>query len=124
MSLASVAASIDAHNRRIVEHQTWGHLAPKPQTIYPGFILFTHGCYGDITVIQSEFEGLDDSPWYYRALHDYVGDFIVPPRQNTTKMAGGIWRFDGTCRMFKNGRIKFSGKIKPMRTSYRFGARR
>jgi hypothetical protein len=123
MSLASAFAEVEAYNRALVEHQTWGHLAPKPKVIYPGYVVFTHGCFGDITVIESEFGELPDSPWFYRALHEYVGDFIVPPRKNEMKMRGGIWRFDGYCKMFKNGRIKFSGKVRPMRIEYRFKGR-
>lgn len=124
MSLAQVLGEIEAHNREIVYQETWGHLAPKVKEVYEGFILFTHGCHGDITVIQWDFKlpdgtELDASPWLYRDMHDFVGDHIMAKDH-----PGGIWRFDGTFKRNKNGTSRWTGKVRPMRVSYRFGGKR
>lgn len=32
------------------------------------------GAYGDLVVIESDFDGLDSSPWLYQDIHDFIGD--------------------------------------------------
>ncbi len=72
---------------------TWGHLAPKKNKKYPGYILFTISAYGDIVPIRAEFKGLDDSPWFYEALQDFVYE--------NAKEDGKVYRFDGTFRNYE-----------------------
>lgn len=112
-------------NYEAVLQDTWGHLAPK-EFLYSGFILFTHGCHGDITLIDWEFkspdgEELASSPWFYSDIHEMVGDLII----KKDLMRTGIWRWEGTFRRLKNGKSRWSGQHRPQRLSNRFaGARR
>lgn len=78
---------------------TWGHLAPKRHRAYKGHVVFAVGCFGsddlNPTVLVCEFGGLDDSPWLFDALQDFLHDCET--------VAGGVYRFDGT---FKNYEFK------------------
>ena len=103
MSLAEAFAPAENKYRNQVLANTWGHLAPKPQNKYEGYILFTLGAYGDITVIDCEFKDLDDSPWFY----DHMYDFVC----NNSQERASTYLFEGTYTMFKNGKCRFSGKI-------------
>lgn len=108
-----------------VMQDTWGHLAPVARQVYGGFILFTHGIHGDITVIDWEFatrEGLelDGSPWLYTDMHEQVGQWI----EDKKNFRGGIWKFEGTFERLKNGKSRWRGKVKPQRVQNRFNGRR
>jgi hypothetical protein len=106
MSLGSVLADTGAHNRARVEVETFGHLAPKPAQVYRGYILFTLGNYGDITIIRDDFGDLPSSPWYFRDLNDFCADKIMD------KDNGTIWRFEGTYRVSKRDfKGRFVGRI-------------
>ena len=107
MSLADAFASAEAEYRNRVMHSTWGHLAPVPRKPYTGGILFTHTEYGDLVPIRSSFPELPDSPWFYRHLHDFVADKARTPAT--------VYRFEGTYTMLKNGRSRFSGKVRKVR---------
>lgn len=110
----SVWQQIEADNYNRVQIATFGHLAPKRSVAHPGFILFSLSAYGDITVLDSEFGDVPDSPWLYEAMNDFAA------RHVTKKDRDGcaIYRFDGTMTMFKNGSFRFSGKTRPMNTEY------
>lgn len=58
--------------KKEVMDDTWGHLAPDVNRVYGGYILYTLGCYGDITCIQTHFRELPDSPWFYDDLHSFM----------------------------------------------------
>ncbi|MFT4064379.1 hypothetical protein [Paraburkholderia sp.] len=109
MSMADVFAPVEARNRAIVMHNTWGHLAPEPRRIYRGEILFAHGEFGDLVVLRSKFRGLPDSPWFYEHLTDFASDKAFKRRP------GAVLRFEGTYTMFKNGNGRFSGKVRDVR---------
>lgn len=82
---------IDAYGARReaeVMQETWGHMAPNPNREYTGSVLFTHGAYGDLTAISVDFDGLDDSPWFYEHLHDWFVNLDTEPEK--------IYRFGGT----------------------------
>lgn len=97
-------APAEAEYRNRVIHATWGHLAPEPRKKYRGYVLFTFGEYGDITVIKDNFEGLPDSPWFYEHVHEFASRKV--------KTRGRVYRFDGTYMMLKNGNSRFSGKVR------------
>lgn len=95
---------MEAANRKAVMRDTWGHLAPQKNKTYPGFIVFAIGCYDALNPVpvQCEFAGLDDSPWFFDALNEFIGqanqgrpgdDYPMPP--------GTIWRFDGVFRNYE-----------------------
>lgn len=118
MSLADLAASIDAHNRIIVYRETWGHLDALPGD-YPGHITFVLGCHGDITLLEWDFDKVESNPWIYIELNQFIGAFCVK-----TDREWGVWRFEGIYRRFKNGKSKFAGKTRPCQVSYRFNGKR
>jgi hypothetical protein len=73
-SWGEVFAPIQAHNRQAVLAKTWGHLAPKKNVSYKGKILFCVSGYGytGTAIIDYNFENLEDSPWLYDAMNDYI----------------------------------------------------
>lgn len=110
MSLESAFQKAEAEYKAVIMEDTWGHLAPKPQTKYTGYVLFTHGCHGDITVIDYEFNDpghneLPGSPW--------LAQDILNELMNSANLGkeGSISLFEGTYTKFKNGNCRFSGKI-------------
>ncbi len=107
MSLASAFEEHEAVYREVALRDTWGHLSPQPQHKYSGHILFSHTSYGYFVVINDEFEELDNSPWYYDDLHDFINKWLAKNGK-----AGNIYRFDGTYVKFKNENYRFSGKVK------------
>lgn len=100
-------AKHEANHRSKVMHDTWGHLAPEPRKPFIGHILWTYSDWGIITPIRSMFEGLSESPWLFEALTDFISE--------KSKKQGGIYRFDGTVMMCKNGKFKFSGKVRAVK---------
>lgn len=99
-------APVDAVNREIVYRDTWRHLAPEPRRTYRGYIVYAYGAWGDIVPVDSEFDGLSSSPWFFEDMNNYICEQI------TETTAVGIYRFDGTYTRFKNGSCRFSGKIR------------
>lgn len=89
----------DQHNQAC--KATWGYLAPKENEQYEGEIIFAEGCYSDMVTISWKFKGLNDSPWFYECLHDFL---LVC---NTE--AGHIYKFTGT---FCN--YKFEGELEEL----------
>lgn len=90
-------AGITAHNHEIVSQATWGHLAPKKNTTYRGHVVFAVGCFGsdllNPTTLECELSGLDSSPWFYDALHKFLGTLEFEE--------GGVYRWEGTFRNYK-----------------------
>lgn len=106
---AEAFAEHEARYKAAVMNSTWGHLAPKPRRVYRGEILFAHGEYRDLVVLRSNFKGLPDSPWFYEDLHNFVAD------KASKRRSGAVLRFVGTYTMFKNGKGRFSGKVRDVR---------
>lgn len=103
---------IDAYAERKyqqVQRDTWGHLAPVARRVYQGYMVFTLGAYGDITLIDARWDGLDDSPWLFEDMQDYIAD--------RAQESGTVYRFDGTYTMYKNGGHRFSGKVTALYTA-------
>jgi hypothetical protein len=104
--LADAFAPAEARHKARVMAATWGHLAPKRNQTYRGHIIWALGCFGDDhlnpTVLECELSGLESSPWFYEALHDFL--------RTHSEKAGGLFRFDG---MFRN--YQFRGRIRALR---------
>ncbi len=96
--------ALAAHKEEVMA-ETWGHLAPKKNQTYTGRIVFAVGIYGNDelnpTAIFCEFEGLDDSPWFF----DELQDFLYANRGKS----GYVYEFNGTFRNYR-----FKGKIKTL----------
>jgi hypothetical protein len=81
-----------------VKRETFGHLAPEKNKVYRAEILFTLGEYGDYAIIRAKIEGLDDSPWLFDDMMDFMCE--------EAKEEGCVYRFHGT---YRNRR--FRGKV-------------
>ena len=78
------APATEDYKEKVMQH-TWGHLAPSRGKIYTGEILFAFSEYGDYVPIHAHFEGLDDSPWFFNDMLDFVSQVKEP----------GIYKFKG-----------------------------
>jgi hypothetical protein len=83
--------------------ETWGHLAPGKKRTYQGWMVWTHSAYGDLLLIDSEWDGLKDSPWLFTAMQGFWEQRETEP--------GTVYRFDGTFRNYK-----FKGSVKQIST--------
>lgn len=130
MGLADVHASIDAHNRDIVEAETWGHLGPIPGKLYRGSVTFACGSYAGSTAFLSiEFVAddgtqLDDNPWSFEDITRYIVDWQCEEangyrnRQkiaNPVKTDGKVFTFTGSYTRFKNDNCRIIGTFRERR---------
>jgi hypothetical protein len=76
MGLNHIASSIQQDNYRIVQHQTWGHLFPKPKSVFIGFIRIALTDYGDLIVLKDA-SNVPASPWWFSSLMEYTGKFLM-----------------------------------------------
>ena len=94
---------------------TWGHLAPKRNKKYRGFIVFAIGCFGsdhlNPTVLSCELKDLDSSPWFYDALMDFLSDQQECDNEKSAFKIGNVYRFDG---FFRN--YEFVGTMRRLKT--------
>lgn len=106
MSLADAFAPVEASYRAAVMADTFGHLAPKKNKVYPGYIVFAVGCFGNDPLnpvaLECEFKGLNSSPWFFEAMEDFT--------RSCDTEEGGVYRFDGKFRNYE-----FSGVVRRMR---------
>lgn len=122
MGLKDIAPFIGHDNYVAVSKDTWGHLAPKRNTTYSGFIRFAVGIFGsddlNPTVIECELNHGDDelhsSPWFYDALAELLSDWAAAGRYGNAPLsipvdAGGIYEWRGTFRNYK-----FRGELRRM----------
>ncbi len=114
MGLASVENSIKAMNRAQQEIETFGHLAPKLQTLFKIDILFTYTAYGRTEIIDCVYEdGLEDSPWLFSDMNEFTGDWCFKNDEV------GVFKFNGKYKKFKNGNCKFYGKPKQIEIEFK-----
>ena len=122
--------------KRTIIHDTFGRLAPKANETYVGWILFTHACCGDITVIDYDFkteagEELVGSPWSWEDINEYVGEKVCPARATGRELpSGSIFLFKGTYRRTEDrpkskdsetmieGKGTFKGRIKEIKVKH------
>jgi hypothetical protein len=128
VSLQETLESYTAHERDKVLSATWGHLAPELGTYYYGSIVFAHGAYGGNTAVLSisfatrDGVELEDSPWAFEDLTDYVTDWICDqangyrnhkpiPDAERVDPDGKVFRFTGSYCRFKNNNCRIHGKF-------------
>lgn len=74
---------------------TWGHLHPERDRYYEGYMVFAYGTYGDLVILQAEWQDLEDSPWLFDDMTEYWGQLV----DDKSLEQGHVYRFDGTyCR--------------------------
>jgi len=100
-------APIEQHNKAVVMINTWGHLAPKRQKKHKGFVLFTCTAYGQTYNIDNEFETVEDSPFFFEDMENYIHNYS----NELPKNSYGIFKFEGHYIKFKNGNGRFTGKV-------------
>jgi hypothetical protein len=92
-------APIELANKQIVQKETWGHLAPKRNKSYSGYIVFSITAYGNMELIDADFAGLPDSPWLFDAMTEFVfEDWQSLPHGTVFRWCGTFrnYRFNGT----------------------------
>ena len=96
---------IDAYAKRKEEQvmqDTWGHLAPKINKTYKGTMIYAHSVYGDIVLLYSNFKNLDDSPWLFEAMQDYLSEHC----ENE-----GVYQWEGRLTVHDCAGYCFGGEI-------------
>lgn len=102
----------DAYVR--VTAETFGHLAPKTQTEYNGYILFTLTAFGDTCIIDFEFENLTESPWFNNDVLDLISEYT---KKLPKDKYFGVFKWNGNYKKFKNGNFKFKGNFSEIKIS-------
>jgi len=69
-----------SYQKEQVYAETWGHLAPKKNVTYKGWILFSKSYFynGNNPIIDFEFKELESSPWLFNVLEDYILKLDLP----------------------------------------------
>lgn len=105
-TFAKTLAEAEAPYIRAVFNSTWWHLAPRRNKTYNGRIVYAIGCYesGELnpTPITVELPGLDDSPYFYSAINEWLQDL-----EDEFRKPGCVYEFIGH---FKN--YQFVGQIR------------
>jgi hypothetical protein len=91
--MSAALAPVELANKQAIQKATWGHLAPRRNKRYQGHIVFSISAFGDMVVIDADFEDLPDSPWLFDAVHNFVFE-------DESLVHGAIYRFDGTFRNY------------------------
>jgi hypothetical protein len=97
--LADAFAPWEASYKSELQKYTWGHLAAIKNKTYRGFILFADSAYDGPVLLDSDFKGLDDSPWLYDAMIDFMRDCLTG--RIVENKYGRVYRFDGTLRNYE-----------------------
>lgn len=82
---------------------TFGHLAPKKERSYKGYMIWAYGWYGDIVLLGSGFKNLSNSPWLFAAMQEYIGENLD---------GEGIYKWEGHFEKLDEECYCFGGKIK------------
>ena len=105
-TMAEAWAPAEAARKAAAMYETWGHLEPPPGK-YRCWMLFAHGTYGDIVVLENAFEeNAQCCPGTYDDLQEYAGTTI-----EQRGFAEGLYEFTGYYQRFKNGKGRFVGKV-------------
>lgn len=117
-------APAEARHKQAVLADTWGHLAPKRNATYRGFIRFAAGCFGSDDInpvplaceLKSGSSELNSSPWFYDALTDLLSDWAADGRYGDEKKLpvnwpivkeGGVYEWRGTFRNYEFDGVLF-----------------
>ena len=87
---------------------TFGHLAPKPNKTYEGYVIFALTAFGDTCIIEFVFDQIEASPWFNLDVLDFLADFTDKlPKEKEF----GVYRFDGKYSKYNDSKFNFDGKI-------------
>lgn len=110
MSLASLAAEVHEQQKWQQFTETWGHLYPKPGD-HQGTMVVARSDYNaqGVTIVHESFEGVENSPWFYEAMNDFVFKSMTKKRTRYVERTGIVmeWSiFDGESILFSDSRKK------------------
>ena len=71
MSYDEAFAPIEAHYKKIVMHDTWGHLFPE-QPSYTGNLRVSYTIYGSIDILDESPQLPEGSPWWNSAANEFA----------------------------------------------------
>jgi len=89
-----------------------GHLYPEERKYHKGWAVFIIGAYGDISIVDLNFENVEDSPWFFEDVKNYM--FKISDRKKYKDFVG-ILKFEGTYLKYKNQNCSFKGNIKKIK---------
>lgn len=97
--IADAFAPATANYKAAVIRHVWGHLAANKNRAYRGFIIFANSAYDGPVLLDSEFNGLDDSPWLYDAMLGFMSDWLTGCviREDFCR----VFRFDGIVKNYE-----------------------
>ena len=103
--VTSDAVVPDARRVAAVMEDTWGHLRVRPRVRHHGQIVFAEGIYGGdgIVTLRCDFPTLNDGPWFYDALIDFLLEQETEP--------GQVYRWTGWYRLTKAHGDEFVGTV-------------
>jgi hypothetical protein len=121
MTLEAAFAGPEADYKNKMLIHVFGHLHPEWERVYPIEIMFAHGYFHDIVIIDMKVAA-DDSPWLATHVIDLVGGHERQSRdwrqgskgwyvRNMKIENGQIYSFVGTYRVRKNGSPVFKGRV-------------
>lgn len=80
-----------------VMQDTWGHLYPEPGSKHYGEMLVTHGDYGDLTIIRSDFPTIEGSPQRFHVEQTIFDKWKMFDEGKVYRIKCGMWFFK-TCK--------------------------
>ncbi len=60
----------EAIARNVVQINTWGHLFPTKEE-YRGELVVASTCYDGVVIVEERID-IQNSPWWYSAVHDFI----------------------------------------------------
>ena len=73
--MRGVASKIMADNMRGIQHQMFGHLFPKDEEVFSGYIIVSKTDYGDLVIIKDA-SNVPSSPWWFGSLMEFTHSFL------------------------------------------------
>lgn len=77
MGLREIEKQVACEGRDKVLSNAFGHLFPKKGKVYKGVLRVAGSCYEGRNVVLEEECGIDSSPWWYNAIHDFADSIEV-----------------------------------------------
>jgi len=83
--MTHVSELINSDNKKVVMHQTWGHLFPT-EDYYEGVIRIGKSIYQkEVTILDEHISGIEGSPWWYSTVYDFAYKFSARMKE------GEVW---------------------------------
>lgn len=103
--MSTIVDAYAERKKQQVMQETWGHLAPKKGKTYKGYMIWAYGGWGEIVLLAAAFKNLNDSPWLFEAMQEYIGEHLD---------GEGIYKWEGHFSKLKKECYCFGGEIKKL----------